>query len=88
MLPVIILGGIFGGLVTATEGAGPRRGRGAGHRRRDLPRAGLARLKEAMIEGGVQTAVVMLLVAASALVGVYLTEQQVPQKLAACDPRA
>jgi TRAP-type C4-dicarboxylate transport system permease large subunit len=30
-----------------------------------------------------QTAVVMLLVAASALVGVYLTEQQVPQRLAA-----
>jgi tripartite ATP-independent transporter DctM subunit len=39
-------------------------------------------LREAMIEGGLQTAVVMLLVAASALVGVYLTEQQVPQKLA------
>ena len=36
-----------------------------------------------MIEGGVQTAVVMLLVAASALVGVFLTEQQLPQKLAA-----
>ncbi len=35
-----------------------------------------------MIEGGVQTAVVMLLVAASALVGVFLTEQQLPQKLA------
>ena len=30
-----------------------------------------------------QTAIVMLLVAASALVGVYLTEQQVPQRLAA-----
>jgi C4-dicarboxylate transporter DctM subunit len=39
-------------------------------------------LRSAVIEGGVQTAVVMLLVAASALVGVFLTEQQVPQKLA------
>jgi tripartite ATP-independent transporter DctM subunit len=39
-------------------------------------------LREAMIEGGLQTAVVMLLVAASALVGVYLTEMQVPQQLA------
>ena len=39
-------------------------------------------LREAIIEGAVQTAVVMLLVAASALVGVYLTEQQVPQNLA------
>jgi TRAP-type C4-dicarboxylate transport system permease large subunit len=35
-----------------------------------------------MVEGGIQTAVVMLLVAASALLGVYLTEQQLPQRLA------
>jgi TRAP-type C4-dicarboxylate transport system permease large subunit len=35
-----------------------------------------------MIEGGVQTAVVMLLVAASALLGSYLTEVQAPQQLA------
>ena len=41
------------------------------------------RLAEALMEGGVQTAAVMILVAASALVGVFLTEQQVPQKLAA-----
>ena len=40
-------------------------------------------LKSAIIEGGVQTAVVMLLVAASVLLGTYLTEAQVPQKLAA-----
>ena len=35
-----------------------------------------------MVEGGVQTAVVMLLVATSALLGSYLTEAQSPQKLA------
>ena len=40
-------------------------------------------LRSAIIDGGLQTAVVMLLVAASALVGVYLTELQMPQKLAA-----
>ena len=39
-------------------------------------------LKEAVIEGGISTAVVMLLVASSALVGTYLTELHVPQKLA------
>src|SRR5206468_11643532 len=39
-------------------------------------------LYEAMIDGAVQTAVVMLLVAASALLGVHLTEIQAPQKLA------
>jgi tripartite ATP-independent transporter DctM subunit len=83
ILPVIILGGIFGGLVTATEGGGLAVVAalfigGLIYRELDW-----RFLKDAIIEGGIQTAVVMLLVAASALVGVYLTEQQVPQKLAA-----
>jgi len=82
ILPVIILGGIFGGIVTATEGAGLAVVAalvvgGAIYRELNWPF-----LREAIIEGGLQTAVVMLLVAASALVGVYLTELQVPQKLA------
>ncbi len=83
ILPVIILGGIFGGLVTATEGGGLAVVAaliigGLVYRELDW-----RYLKEAVIEGGMQTAVVMLLVAASALVGVYLTQQQVPQRLAA-----
>ena len=83
LLPVIILGGIFGGLVTATEGGGLAVVAalvigGLIYRELDW-----RFLKNAMIDGGVQTSVVMLLVAASALVGVYLTEQQVPQRLAA-----
>ncbi|UCH75108.1 MAG: TRAP transporter large permease [Rhodospirillales bacterium] len=83
LLPFIILGGIFGGIVTATEGAGLAVVAalvigGVIYRELDW-----RHLHDAIIEGGVQTAVVMLLVAASALVGVYLTEQQVPQKLAA-----
>jgi tripartite ATP-independent transporter DctM subunit len=82
ILPVIILGGIFSGLVTATEGGGLAVAAAL------VVGGGIYReldwrfLREAIIEGGLQTAVVMLLVAASALVGVYLTEQQVPQKLA------
>ncbi|HIC55300.1 MAG TPA: TRAP transporter large permease subunit, partial [Gemmatimonadetes bacterium] len=36
----------------------------------------------AILEGGTQTAVVMLLVAASALLGDYLTEVRVPQRVA------
>ncbi|MCG6876687.1 MAG: TRAP transporter large permease [Betaproteobacteria bacterium] len=81
-LPLIILGGIFGGVVTATEGAALAVvaalfiGMGV-YRELDW-----RHLRDAIIDGGVQTAVVMLLVAASALLGVYLTEQQVPQKLA------
>jgi len=80
-LPVIILGGIFGGFVTATEGAGLAVVAaiviGTIYRELDWPL-----LKRAMIDGSVQTAVVMLLVAASVLVGEYLTEAQVPQTLA------
>ncbi len=82
LLPVIILGAIFGGLVTATEGAGLAVVAalfvgGLIYRELDL-----AHLRNAMFEGAIQTAIVMLLVAASALVGVFLTEQQVPQQLA------
>ena len=81
-LPLIILGGIFGGLVTATEGAGLAVVAalfigGVIYRELDWEH-----LRAAMIEGAVQTAVVMLLVAASALVGVYLTEMRMPQQLA------
>jgi tripartite ATP-independent transporter DctM subunit len=42
----------------------------------------MKKLRTAIIEGGVQTAVVMLLVATSSLLGVYLTEIQAPQHLA------
>jgi tripartite ATP-independent transporter DctM subunit len=41
------------------------------------------RLRSAVIEGAVQTGAVMLLVAASALLGLYLTEVQLPQRIAA-----
>lgn len=81
-LPIIILGGIFGGIVTATEGAALAVVAAlivGGVIYRDL---NWRHLREAIIEGAVQTAVVMLLVASSALLGTYLTEAQLPQKLA------
>ena len=81
-LPVIILGSIFGGIVTATEGAAMAVLAALFIGRviyRELDRE---HLRLAVIDGGVQTAVVMLLVAASALLGVYLTEAKVPQQLA------
>lgn len=82
LLPLIILGSIFGGVVTATEGGGfavlaAILIGGLIYREVDW-----RFLKVAMVEGAIQTAVVMLLVAASALVGVYLTEQKLPQQLA------
>jgi C4-dicarboxylate transporter, DctM subunit len=82
-MPLIILGGIFGGIVTATEGAGLAVVAAlfiAGVIYRDLD---FAHFRRAAVDGAVQTAVVMLLIAASALLGIYLTEAQVPQQLAA-----
>jgi len=82
ILPIAILGAIFGGLVTATEGAGMAVVAAlfvGGVIYRDLD---FRELRKACIEGGIQTAVVMLLVASSALIGTFLTEAQVPQKLA------
>jgi tripartite ATP-independent transporter DctM subunit len=81
LLPVIILGGIFGGLVTATEAAGlavlAAIVIGFYYREVDF-----RQLKVAMLDGGMQTAVVMLLVAASVLMGSYLTTARVPQQIA------
>jgi tripartite ATP-independent transporter DctM subunit len=82
LLPIIILGGIFGGYVTATEAAGlavlAAIGVGMWYREVDF-----SQLRRAMLEGGMQTAVVMVLVAASVLMGGFLTRAQIPQDLAA-----
>ena len=82
IVPIIILGGIFGGFVTATEGAGLAVLASlfvGGVVYREI---NWEHLKEATIEGGISTGVVMLLVAASALMGTILTELQIPQQLA------
>lgn len=83
LMPVIILGGIFSGLVTATEGAGLAVVAAliiGIFIYRDLD---LYHLRKAMLEGVSQTGAVMLLVASSAALGLFLTQAQVPQQLAA-----
>lgn len=83
LLPAIILGGIFGGVVTATEGAALAVLAALVIGLliyRDLD---WAHLRSSIMEGGQQTAVVMLLVATSGLLGNYLTEISAPQQLAA-----
>ncbi|HEY5365745.1 MAG TPA: TRAP transporter large permease subunit, partial [Casimicrobiaceae bacterium] len=82
LLPIIILGGIFGGVVTATEGAALAVVAALFVGLVIYRELNLADLRKAVLEGGIQTAVVMLLVAASALLGTYLTEVQAPQALA------
>ena len=82
LLPVIILGGIFGGWVTATEGAGLAVLAAlviGGVVYRELT---WTTMRGAMIEAGQQTAIVMLLVATSALLGEHLTAMQIPQQIA------
>jgi tripartite ATP-independent transporter DctM subunit len=81
-LPLIVLGGIFTGWVTATEGAALAVFAalligGGIYRELRWPS-----LRRSLLEAGTQTAVVMLLVATSALLGDYLTEAQVPQRVA------
>jgi C4-dicarboxylate transporter, DctM subunit len=82
LLPIIILGGIFGGVVTATEGAALAVVAALLVGLVIYRELNLADLRKAVLEGGIQTAVVMLLVATSALLGTYLTEVQAPQALA------
>ncbi|MFP4136736.1 MAG: TRAP transporter large permease [Halomonas sp.] len=81
VLPLVILGGIFGGFMTATEGAALAvvASLVISFHYRELK---WSKLRAAMVEGGVQTAVVMLLVASSALLGDFLTRAQLPQMLA------
>jgi tripartite ATP-independent transporter DctM subunit len=81
LLPIIILGGIFGGFVTATEGAGLAVVAAliiGTLIYRDLE---ISQLYDALMEGVTQTATVMLLVATSAVLGLHLTETELPQKL-------
>ena len=63
LLPLIILGGIFGGIVTATEGAGLAVVASLFIGAMVYRELNWLHLRRAVVEGGVSTAVVMLLVA-------------------------
>ncbi len=81
-LPVIILGGIFGGIVTATEGAGLAVVAALFIGVFIYREIDWREFHAALLEGVTQTAVVMLLVATSAILGLYLTETELPQHFA------
>ena len=78
-LPLIILGGIFGGVVTATEGAALAVVAALFIGLVIYRELDLSHLRAAVME----TAVVMLMVSTSALLGSYLTEVGSPQQMAA-----
>jgi len=77
ILPIIILGGIFGGFVTATEAAGLAvfASLGIAYLYKEF---NLKQFFDSTVEGGSQTATVMLLVASSMLLGEFLTMEQIP----------
>jgi C4-dicarboxylate transporter, DctM subunit len=80
-LPIVILGGIFAGMFTATEAAAVAvfvaLFLGFFVYRELRVRA----LHEILVESARQTGVVMILVAGSAVLGWYLANQQVPERL-------
>jgi tripartite ATP-independent transporter DctM subunit len=82
-LPLIILGGIFGGIVTATEGAALAVLASLFIGVVIYREIDIRALYQALIGGVIQTSTVMLLVASSAVLGLYLTQTELPQKLAA-----
>jgi tripartite ATP-independent transporter DctM subunit len=80
-LPVIILGGIFSGFVTATEAAGLAVVAALVIGVFVYGELDLRLLHRSLVDGVVQTAAVMLLVTASAVLGIYLTELELPLRL-------
>lgn len=82
VLPVIILGGMFGGIVTATEAAGLAVLAAFVIGTFLYREMNFRQLWAVTLDGVVQTSSVMLIVAASAVLGWYLTNEQVPQHLA------
>src|SRR3989441_12903390 len=80
-VPVVIIGGIFSGIFTATEAAGMAAAVAfvigfVVHRELSL-RA----MPKVLIDAAVQTAVVMVIVAASAHMGSFISNQQIPQHI-------
>ncbi len=82
VLPVIILGGMFGGIVTATEAAGLAVLAAFVIGTFIYREMNFRQLWSVTVDGVVSTASVMLIVAASAVLGWYLTNERVPQQFA------
>jgi C4-dicarboxylate transporter DctM subunit len=80
-LPVIILGGILSGIFTATEAAGVAVLAALFVGTVIYRKLEWKNIPEVLLGAAKQTAIVMFIIAASALVGWFLTSEQIPQKL-------
>ncbi len=81
LIPVVILGGIFLGWFTATEAAAVAVLLALVMGLSGASRLRFAAIRRALGESARQTAVVMVLVAGSAVLGWYLANQQAPERL-------
>jgi tripartite ATP-independent transporter DctM subunit len=82
VVPAVIWAGIFGGIATATEVAALAAVAAfvvGVFVYREIPLRGLMPI---LVDSMLQTAMVMVIVAASAVLGWYLTNEQIPQKFA------
>ena len=82
MIPVVIWGGIFGGLATATEVGGLAALAAILIGVFIYRELNLRDFWKTIIDSSMQTAVIMLIVATSAVLGWYLTNEGIPQQLA------
>jgi C4-dicarboxylate transporter, DctM subunit len=80
-LPIVILGGIFAGMFTATEAAAVAVFLALFLGFFVYRELRLRELHQILVESARQTGVVMILVAGSAVLGWYLANQQVPERL-------
>lgn len=82
MIPIVIWGGIFGGIATATEVGGLAALAAIIIGAFIYRELGWRDFWKSIVDASMQTAVIMLIVATSAVLGWYLTNEGVPQQLA------
>lgn len=82
MIPIVIWGGIFGGIATATEVGGLAALAAIIIGAFIYRELGWRDFWKSIVDSAMQTAVIMLIVATSAVLGWYLTNEGVPQQLA------
>ena len=82
MIPVIILGGILGGIFTPTEAAAVAVVAALIIGAVIYKELDWKKIPEILLNAANQTAVVMIIIATSALVGWFLTSERIPQELA------
>jgi tripartite ATP-independent transporter DctM subunit len=81
MIPVVIWGGIFGGIATATEVGGLAALAAIIIGAFIYRELGWRDFWKTIVDSAMQTAVIMLIVATSAVLGWYLTNEGIPQQL-------